>query len=188
MNIRNIENFVDGLGGVTPSKKPRRHLTRRTKYLSILGVLLIVGAVTGFGAIFTFYTQVNQTVDVDHLFQWDNEVAEDLIITNDVPSQTVGGDFWFEEHWFNYSTMADNPIEITFQFTDGNISSDGLTTNLSYWDTDHWVELMDNEMIPNSGTYTFQPGENLKLKWYFELDTKTNYTGAEGLSVQLTIT
>ena len=173
MDISDIESWVDGTSPQPKRQVKRKPFAKRTKYTAVLLALLLIGGVTGFGAIYTFFVQ--QTTDVTladtSLLEWDETPAEDLAVDEDITG--VGGDDFTYIHWLNLSSESDNDLEVDFTWS-GNITVDGIYCNITYWDTDHWEPLCDNDATLNN-QYTLSPGDNLKCQTYYLLDEKIEY-------------
>lgn len=94
----------------------------RTKKISkklLVGLVLLIGAViVTSGVLLTFYVQHETDFDdVDALWEWDNQLAEDLV-TNVVYTDFIANDTIEQTHYFNASADIDNPINTSWTWDD----------------------------------------------------------------------
>ena len=176
MKIESIEHLVDKMtiSNTNIIPKPKKHLGKRSKYLAVLSVLLLVSGIGAYAGIFTFFVQqeTNVTLEDTSLLEWDDTPAEDLSVNEDISG--MGGESFEYIHWLNLSDDSPNDLEIEFSWS-GNVTSEGIYCNISFWNGANWVEIVDNSASPNADVYTLTIGELLKVKTYYELDEKIEY-------------
>ena len=155
--------------------------------MKVLGVLLAVVAmgILVTATLMSMYITQESNIVADVVLTWDDVNAEDLAVDENI-SDGVGGNSYEFIHWCNYSTDSQEDLIVNFAIADTGVTDAlGIYMTLSYWDTNHWVELTDE--IEGADNHTFTAG-GLDVKFKTEYVFDTYLEQASDYQYTLTIT
>ena len=166
-DMNRIEERVDQLleqktrqRKLTEYPQQRKHSIgiNKKKALTIISAFFVFGTIVtglGFADVFSYYVLEGTTIDANVLYTWDDQTAEDLIISKTI-TNAAGGNVYTYDHYLNLSSNADSNRTASFAWD--NIP-EGITTNL----TVDGVEI--NYII-------IEPGESIVITETITLDEK----------------
>jgi len=145
---------------LTEYPQQRKHSIgiNKKKALTIISAFFVFGTIVtglGFADVFSYYVLEGTTIDANVLYTWDDQTAEDLIISKTI-TNAAGGNVYTYDHYLNLSSNADSNRTASFAWD--NIP-EGITTNL----TVDGVEI--NYII-------IEPGESIVITETITLDEK----------------
>jgi len=151
----------------------------KMKMVSILGIVLVIGAGVTMGALIAnWFFQGSTTVNTTAVLQYseDNtnwQSAEDLM-KNWALENFVGNDVDTQIFYLKCNPNLDNSFQATFNISDNSTDDpEGININLSYNNSGNWVSLIDWDATYNgysTVTYTFNPGDDIEFKLTFTGD------------------
>lgn len=129
-------------------------------------------------AVIGYYLTGTTTVDTGVVLQyseddatWEN--AEDLVKSYEL-TNFVGDDVDNQEFYLLCNANLDNAFEVTFTLADESVDDpEGININVTYFDGADWVSIIDWDATDGgstTGTYTFDPGDDINFKMTFTGD------------------
>jgi len=157
--MKSIDEKVDQLllGSDLPKHK-KQHKIKTQKTLATVGGIFIIGLVIsslGFANTFSWFAVESTTINMETLFTWDGENAEDLTVTKQI-NDACGGNIYTFNHYLNLSANAVGNRTASFSW--GNIP-DGIMVNLT----------VDGNPV---NYCVVEPGESIHLVETITLDEK----------------